>query len=171
MQHWPQSVTVLSVSGSCLTLNVHLSWHEINLNARFRVSVLSKSPASSYWRPQSNSTLQSPQTMLLPRLSHSATVTGHLLRGCPSQNLLRSATVSTFLRSVSGSTKKPNCGPRDSKSPFFDVARSTRPSTILRLIWPQQSRGMKTRSSVKRLCDGCKVGILSEYMLACWKTC
>jgi ribosomal protein L36 len=92
--------------------------------------------------------------MLLPRLSQSSTLTRSLVRSLPGRNLLQNAITSTFCRSITCLALRRNPQPRSSVTSLFDLARSARLPGILHRMRPQQTRGMKTRSSVKRLCDG-----------------
>jgi hypothetical protein len=103
--------------------------------------------------------------MLLPRSVRSSTLAGHVGRSFPTPNLLRNVTARTFLRSMSSLTDNRSLRLRSSIPSVSGLARYVQPSTLLRCLWPQQSRGMKTRSSVKRLCDACKVSHNSKHML------
>lgn len=93
--------------------------------------------------------------MLLPRLSQASTFAGHFLRKLPLH--LRKRTPPTFLRSVSACANNNGLGSRSCVTSLFRLSSHTQRLTALGTAWTQQWRGMKTRSSVKRLCDGCKV--------------
>lgn len=96
--------------------------------------------------------------MLLPRVVHSSLITRHILRSFPSRTPLGNGVASTQLRSISVLTTKNAFRSKCTMASFYPSARHSHPSSSLSKLWPQQTRGMKTRSSVKRLCDGCKVG-------------
>lgn len=105
-----------------------------------------------------------PETMLLPRLAHSFSLPGYTVRSVLLPNLLRNGMSSLFPRSMSCLRTNHDVRRRALFLSLSSLARSAKQSTILPLARPQQSRGMKTRSSVKRLCDGCKVGNLVIFV-------
>lgn len=98
------------------------------------------------------------KTMLLPRSVTSSFVPRHILHSFPSRILLGNGVASTQLRSISILTTKHSFRSKCTMASFYPSARHSHLSSSLSKLWPQQTRGMKTRASVKRLCDGCKVG-------------
>lgn len=96
--------------------------------------------------------------MLLPRLIQSSLVTGQILRSLPSLIPLRNGLTCKQLRSISSPSNIHNFRFNSTIASLYPLTGYSHPSSSFSKLWLQQTRGMKTRSSVKRLCDGCRVG-------------
>lgn len=144
-------------------------WHQFNstlqLQTLMRVPCLFSSDELTY---NSTALSQYSHIMFAPRMWHLSALTRHLHRSLPSSHFLRNRTARICLRPISILRDNHNFQLRTTIGSFFCSVRSTQPSITLQRLWPQQWRGMKTRSSVKRLCDGCKVSSIFQGLSQLW---
>ncbi|GME65934.1 ribosomal protein L36 [Neofusicoccum parvum] len=72
---------------------------------------------------------------------------------------LRRPTLAALATTTTAAAAAPTTRAYSALQPWRSAAAAARPTTTTttQLLWAQQVRGMKVRSSVKKLCDGCKV--------------